>query len=285
MSDNQLEQIILSVARRMRTDFDLSGGFTHSGEKGTTRERVFHDFLKDYLPGHVRAFHGAEIISVDGQKSNQCDIVICDRSTPPLLDMQGYRIVPNECVYGLIEVKSKLDKKELRDACDKICRAKKLPKSAYQPAPTGQSWTAIGGPYSFPTVGMIFAFDSIEPLTLGKHFAEWCEDHEPHERPDAIWILGKSYFGWIRPGELALRSSEPGANCHLVDPPPEGDVLFPLAIYLNAAFSSAWMPPFRLLDYAAGGPLGTSHKCWEEQVDGDTGDPPIAVDSPESRSS
>uniref|UniRef100_UPI003F4921D3 hypothetical protein n=1 Tax=Streptomyces sp. CA-136453 TaxID=3240050 RepID=UPI003F4921D3 len=56
MSDNQLEQILRSVARRMRTDFELSGGFTHSGEKGTAREKVFHDFLKHYLPGHVRAF-------------------------------------------------------------------------------------------------------------------------------------------------------------------------------------------------------------------------------------
>jgi hypothetical protein len=195
VSDNQLEQILHSVARRMRTDFELSGGFTHSGEKGTAREKVFHDFLKHYLPGHVRAFHSAEIISVDGRTSNQCDIVICDRSTPPLLDMQSYRIVPNQCVYGLIEVKSKLDRKELRDACEKIRLAKKLPKSAYHPDPPHQSRTAIGGPSPFPTMGMIFAFDSIKPLTLGNHFAEWCEDHEPHERPDAIWILGKSYFG------------------------------------------------------------------------------------------
>ncbi|MEU2956407.1 DUF6602 domain-containing protein [Streptomyces xanthochromogenes] len=281
MSDNQLEQILRSVARRMRTEFELSGGFTHRGEKGTAREKVFHDFLKHYLPGHVRAFHSAEIISVDGQTSNQCDIVICDRSTPPLLDMQSYRIVPNECVYGLIEVKSKLDRKELRDACEKIRLAKKLPKSAYHPDPPHQNRTAIGRPSPFPTMGMIFAFDSIEPLTLGNHFARWCEDREPDERPDAIWILGKSYFGWICPGEQTLRPSTPGLNFHLVDLPPQGDVLFPLAIYLNSAFSSARMPPFRLLDYAANETLGTSYKCWEEQRDARIGDPPTVEDCPE----
>ncbi|MEU3071648.1 DUF6602 domain-containing protein [Streptomyces sp. NPDC006906] len=284
MTDNRLEQILHSVAKRMRTEFELSGGFTHSGEKGTTRERVLHNFLEDYLPGHARAFHNAEIISVDGQTSAQCDVVICDRSTPPLLDMKSYRTVPNECVYGLIEVKSKLNKSELLDACEKIRRAKSLPKSAYEQEPLKRHRTVHGKRYDYyPTMGMIFAFDSIKLPTLLKHFAEWCSTCDaPEQRPDSIWVLGKGYFTWMTPEESPLLSPEPKANFHSVEPPPDRDILLPFAIYLNAYFSSAWMPPFKLLDYAANVRFGISRNCLTEPQESAGNDPPADRDTPDT---
>ncbi|WP_328499615.1 hypothetical protein OG828_49235 [Streptomyces sp. NBC_00457] len=268
MSGNFLEETLHSIAQRMKEDFQLSGGFSHNTGKGTAREGVFHDFTESYLPGHLRAFHNAEIISVDGKRSGQCDILICDRSTPPLLDMNNYRIVPNECVYGLIEVKSFLDGKQLVQDCEKIKKAKALKKSAYQKSPGAQNRLMPADFKPFPTVGMIFAFDSIAPETLGTHFAEWCDDHDPAERPDAIWLLNKGYLGWVSPDGQALRPSRQGTNLHLVDPMPQGDIIFPLTIYMNAAFASAWMPPFELLDYASGN-LGESRKYWGEQEEGE----------------
>ncbi|OEV27511.1 hypothetical protein AN219_22755 [Streptomyces nanshensis] len=257
----------------MNEDFQRAGAFQHKGGKGASREGIFHEFAKDYLPGHVRAFHNAEIISVNGETSAQCDTVICDRSTPPLLDMDGYRIVPNECVYGLVEVKSFLDGDGLRKDCEKIRKAKTLPKTAYQKNLGGQRRQAPEDFKPFPTVGMIFAFDSINPETLGTHFAEWCSEHDRSECPDAIWLLGKGYFGWLSPDEEVLRPSLPGTNLHLVDPEPDGDIIYPLAVYMNAAFASAWMPPFNLMDYASSG-LGESRRCWTEEESGGDGETP-----------
>jgi hypothetical protein len=275
MSRNLLEQALHSVARRMKEEFEATRAFQHTGGKGTSREGIFHTFAKSHLPGHVEARHNAEIISVDGQKSAQCDTVICDRSTPPLLDSGGYAIVPNECVYGLIEVKSFLDRDGLREDCEKIRKAKSLPKSAYQKNLGDQRRQAPDGYKPFPTVGMIFAFDSINPITLGNHLAEWCNEHDRSLCPDAIWILGKGYFGWLTPDQEALRPALPGTNLHLVDPVPDGDIIYPLAIYMNAAFATAWIPPFDLMAYASSG-LGDSRKYWTEAADDDDGEAPSA---------
>ncbi|MEU9706185.1 DUF6602 domain-containing protein [Streptomyces sp. NPDC047981] len=268
MNENLLEQTFHSIARRMIEDFQLSGGFKHSTGKGTAREGVLHQFVERYLPGHIRAFHNAEVMSVDGQRSGQCDILICDRSTPPLLDMDNYRIVPNECVYGIIEVKSSLDCSQLIQDCEKIKKVKALRKSAYQKRPGYQDRPVLSDFKPFPTIGMIFAFDSITPETLGSQLATWCEDHEPSERPDAIWLLNKGYLAWVSPDGEALRPSAQGTNLHLIDPLPAGDIIYPLAIYLNAAFGPAWMPPFDLFDYTSGN-LGESHKCWIPEEDGE----------------
>ena len=165
-----------------------------------------------------------------------------------------------------------LDGDGLRQDCEKILKAKSLPKSAYQKNLGNQRRQTPDGFKPFPTVGMIFAFDSINPMTFGRHFAEWCNEHDRCLCPDAIWILGKGYFGWLTPGEEALRPDLPGTNLHLVNPVPDGDIIYPLAVYMNAAFASAWMPPFDLLGYASSS-LGESRKCWAEVPDDDDGEP------------
>lgn len=198
MVQNRLGEIFQSASDRLRADFQGSGGFTHRDEKGSAREKILADFISKYLPGHVQALHSGEVITVDGQVSPQCDILICDRSTPPLLDMDSYRIVPSECVYGVIEVKSKLDFKELVDACEKVRRVKQLPKSAFYPQLIQRQYEMYGRTYSYlPTAGIIFAFDSIDMATLGDQLAEWCKDKPLEERPDSIWVLGKGYFTWL----------------------------------------------------------------------------------------
>lgn len=220
------------------------------------REVLVRDFLTSRLPGHVEAIHSAEIIAASGEVSPQCDIVITDRSTPPLTHMQGYRIIPDECVYGVVEVRTTLNKEGLLDACENIRKAKELAKIAYYEMPGSQrTRTAYGHTYSYtPTVGMIFAFDSIDLLTLGEHFIRWCTEHaeyEPEYRPDSIWVLGKGYYVWTDPDNgLINPTPEPGSGMLAIEPPNDEDILLPWALHLNQHFATAWMPPLRLFDYA-----------------------------------
>ena len=65
--------------------------------------------------------------------SGECDVVICDQATPPLLDSKGYRVLPIECVHGVIEVKTDLDRSELRNAVAKIAYIKRFEKRAFAP--------------------------------------------------------------------------------------------------------------------------------------------------------
>src|SRR5690349_10731025 len=113
MGTNSLDAIMDGVAQRMHADFRSSTSIQHRSSRGTDRERLVADFVRGYLPGHVQLFHGGEIVLVEGETSKQCDLLVCDRAAPPLKDLESFRIVPAECVYGVIEVKTKLTGSEL----------------------------------------------------------------------------------------------------------------------------------------------------------------------------
>jgi hypothetical protein len=258
---NRVSEILHDAARRMRADYDRSRAFDHRGETGTVRQEIVSSFMAPFLPGHLAIVNSAELITVDRQGSPQCDVVIYDRSTPPFLDMVSYRKLPNECVYGVIEVKSSLDKPQLLDACEKIERVKRLPKAAYHPALTPQTRKIYGKTYEeyCPTVGMIFAFDSTDLRTLGQHLVDWCDDREPELWPDSVWVLGKGYLMWTHPqtGLLDPFPLERSGLLPLEPSGPEEDILFPLAVCLNVYFATAWMRPLNLGAYAGDDSMGT----------------------------
>lgn len=266
MEENQLATILGSVARRMRADFEQSAAFQHRGESGTAREKIVRDFLSGYLPGNVEALHNGEIISVDGVISPQCDVIVMDGSTPPFTNLGGYRIIPNECVYGVMEVKTRLNREQLFDACEKIRRVRALPKSAYRkvPDPISRTTRAYGKTFShYPTAGIIFAFDSVDLVTLGEHLREWCAGKESQDLPDSIWVLGKGFLQWVSPVNGNIdRGPTPGAELALFDVDPIIDVLFPLALHLNIHFAEAWMEPLNLIPYARRVGFGTFRKKW-----------------------
>ncbi|KOV82191.1 hypothetical protein ADL01_10695 [Streptomyces sp. NRRL WC-3618] len=263
MPENTLGEIFQSASDRLRADFLSSGGFVHRGEKGGARERLLVDFISKYLPGHVQAFHSGEVITVDGRVSSQCDILICDRSTPPLLDMESYRIVPSECVYGVIEVKSKLDSKELIDACEKLRRVKQLPKSAFYPQMFQTQYRMYGREYTYlPTAGIIFAFDGIDMAKLGDQLAEWCRDKPLDERPDSVWVMGKGYFTWVDESPHPQVAVQESSNFALMELPEVGEVLFPFTLYLSMHFAAARMDPLKLIDYASQTSIGSMRTTW-----------------------
>jgi hypothetical protein len=250
-----------AAALRMRAEFMSSAAYLHRTESGTARQQILRDFLARYLPGHVKTFNSAELVTVDGEVSRQCDIVIADRNVPPLLGSKTYRILPNECVYGVIEVKSDLDKSQLLDACELIQEVKSYPKKAFGPnlGPYG-SRTVHGKPYEYcPTTGVIFAFDSTDLRTLGMHLLEWCDAREPDVWPDSVWVLGKGSLLWTNPvNGLIDEYPEDGSGLLALRPAEDEDILFPFVIQMSLHFTTAWMPPLRLIDYAGDAPMGTA---------------------------
>ncbi|MFJ4185547.1 DUF6602 domain-containing protein [Kitasatospora sp. NPDC089509] len=269
MTQEKLGRILSSVAKRMRADFEQSRNFNHNGEAGTSREALIREFLSGYLPSHVEAVHNAEIVASAGEVSPQCDVVLIDRGTPPFTTLNGYRIIPNECVYGVVEVKTKLDKAQLLDACEKIAKVRRIGKTAYRPIPglIPRSVSAYGRTFDFfPTSGMIVAFGSLDLETIGGHLIEWCRKRDPIEWPDSVWVLGKGHLQWTDPRNGNLdRSPSPGASLLQVDAMPEDDILMPLALHLNIHFSDAWMNPLDLVPYSGAAPLGLGVRKWDSQ--------------------
>ncbi|WP_174545783.1 DUF6602 domain-containing protein [Nocardiopsis dassonvillei] len=267
MPQETLGNILDSVAKQIHAEFEQSRNFKHNGESGTSRELLIKKFLSRYIPSHVEAIHNAEVISANGKVSPQSDILIIDRGTPPFTTLEGYRIIPNECVYGLVEVKTKLDRKQLTDACEKIAETRSLPKTAYRPIKGtiprftetyGRKWDF------FPTSGLIVAFGSIKLETLGRHLMDWCRTRSLIERPDSVWVIGKGYLQWGDPRTGTLyRSPREGASLFQVDAIPENDILLALALHLNIHFSDAWMNPLSLTPYSGNRPLGHTSKQWD----------------------
>ncbi|SCK25967.1 hypothetical protein H181DRAFT_02031 [Streptomyces sp. WMMB 714] len=253
MSQEKLVRILSSVAQKMRAEFRQSSVFEHNGEAGTSREVTVHDFLRSYLPGHVKAVRNAEIVSASGEVSSQCDIVIINRGTPPLTTLEGYQVIPNESVYGVVEVKTTLNGNQLVDACEKVRRARSLEKSAYRRirSPIERKITAYGATFShFPTCGIVVAFDSINLETLGDHLWNWCSSRPVYDWPDSVWVLGKGYFQWWdEQSKKITRTPVPGSKLIRIDAS-EDDILLPLLLHLNMHFSEAWMDPLDLVPYA-----------------------------------
>lgn len=261
MSTNKLAEVLGNAAKRMRADFMASQAYSHRAEAGKSREAILCDIIGPRVPGHVKVAHSAEIATAAGDVSGQCDVVLFDRSTPPILDTETYRIIPNECVYGVIEVKSSLDKTQLLDACESIRQVKGMPKTAYHPVGIYHQYSAHGKKYDhLPTLGLIFAFGGSDIATLGQHFWEWCNDREPWERPDGVYVLGGGFLAWTDPDDDGTYDLYPQSSAGLavVRPSPEGDVLFNFVLRINTNLAQAGMWPLRLNDYAASAPHGVT---------------------------
>jgi hypothetical protein len=107
---DKLDEIFRAVAGQMQADFQATRRLVqHRGLKGKAAENnLVATFLDRYLPATLTIRQNAEVVSSAGDVSPECDVLICDPSTPPLWSANNVDIVPVESLYGLIEVKSAL---------------------------------------------------------------------------------------------------------------------------------------------------------------------------------
>jgi hypothetical protein len=133
--ESPLRRVLASVTDRMVADF--KGVAKHSGSKAPFGGSAPQQLSAQNLP-RTSSPNTAGGAAVNGGVSRQCDITIAEPSTPPFWDEGDYRIVPAECVYGVIEVKASLDSTELEKAWRLIADVKALPKTADFPNPPNE---------------------------------------------------------------------------------------------------------------------------------------------------
>lgn len=120
-----LPELFKLIERTLSTQLEEAGFINHSGDMGENREDILRNFLQLHLPDRYGVTKG-EILTKDGIRSHSADIIIYDKIDCPILYSGKTSIVPMEGVYGIIEVKSKLSKKELVDSGKKIATFKSL---------------------------------------------------------------------------------------------------------------------------------------------------------------
>jgi len=247
-----LENVFRGINKKMLLDFqEISSEIEHRGAKGRVREiEIVNEFLSKYVPGNIGVGNG-ELISTDNQVSAEIDIVLYEKnSTPYLLKKEGFQIFPIECVYGVIEVKSLLNKVQLQDAFNKITHVKKMPKKAYEPqkGPIIKTTNIYDREWSyFPTIGMVIAYDSIDLKTLKDHLDSLNSNMALEHCIDSVWVLKKGMIincnkstGYI---ELAPRTATV-TRAVLSD-----NLLMLLTIQLQSLLMSGWVPHFQIKKY------------------------------------
>jgi hypothetical protein len=171
-----------AIGDQMLIEFDrIQSEIEHSGGKGDVREARLKTFLETYLP-HKYAIGNGEIVDSSGNTSRQCDLVIYDRTTSPILySDEAFQVFLAESVYAVIEVKSVLSYKELSDAVQNIKSVKSLQR--------------VNGKIG----GILFAYksnikkDAMEKLS--DKLIEANSTLSPEEYIDIICVLNKGVIG------------------------------------------------------------------------------------------
>lgn len=134
MENVTLRKIMESAATKMLADFEATRGISHNLSKGLSREySVMEEFLQPYLPSRYSIGSGI-IIDAENKESRQQDLVIFDHfNSPLLLNMESVKIFFSESVFAVIEVKSSLDKAEIKDIVQKSASVWNLSKAVIAP--------------------------------------------------------------------------------------------------------------------------------------------------------
>jgi hypothetical protein len=122
---------------------------------------------------------------------------VSDRSkTPIFYEDESLRLVPVECVYSVIEVKSFLDSDRLEECFENMASVRRLQKKAYSKDPPYDGFSVFEYDIPWPIWPVnyyVFAIDSIDLKTLEsameKKFAD--EKAPTHSRIDTICVLNK----------------------------------------------------------------------------------------------
>jgi Domain of unknown function (DUF6602) len=189
-------ELLQSAAAQLRQDFEeIRGSNPHFGEGGAEAEQILAEFLRDRLPRRFDVQSGV-VIGANGAVSSQTDLIVYDALDSPVY-RKGPRvhIVPRDNVAAVIEVKSKLNKEELRDASVKVASVKSM-----RPSPI----SLIDQPVTFSsmimanTLGCVFAYDSYTSLdTLADNLREINEGQDSDHWIDMVTVLGKGSLSYV----------------------------------------------------------------------------------------
>lgn len=181
------ERFIRRIGERLVDEFsDAKAGTTPLGV-GTAAEQPVRKQLKSVLPRGIVVGEGFVIDSYGGT-SRQQDVVLYERDICPVFsvnDTPHTTYYPIEGVIGVGEIKSWLDRQEIRDAFDKIASVKKLRRHV------------VSDSMPHPTTG--------EPMPLSRNYLTY-------HRNDAIFSVDKAtkpearleVFGFVLAGASRL---------------------------------------------------------------------------------
>ena len=227
--------------------------------RGRFRESLIQDFLEPLLPGKL-GIDGGAIISSTDESSGEIDIIIYDKEQYEVFKPFAHfmpkkaKPIPVEVVYAIIEVEDKLNETALEKMSEKIKKVKKLNKNAYFSLPTEPALTSSFRLYgreltNFPTLGIVFAYDSVNLEVLRNKLTEINSNIETEQQIDIICVLNKGLILYYNSKTDRLHFPfEPECTLeYRIDQPSENLKLFYL-LFMRI-MSQVWVRPLNVLEY------------------------------------
>lgn len=102
----------------------------HKGETGRLIETALSRLMEKTVPENFGVTTGFTMDRF-GEMSNQCDILVYEKASTPFIFRGAISVIPIECLVVAVEVKTRINKKELKDIQSKSISIHQLARGAY----------------------------------------------------------------------------------------------------------------------------------------------------------
>lgn len=225
---------------------------THPGQKGDVAEQAFRDFLESYLPRSLSVTTG-RLIDSNGGGSRQTDVIVSDAALTPVFFRSGSTsVVPVECAYAVVEVKTSLTKYQIPSILDNMLSVRRLKKRAYyRPGSAIVESTLYGKEHEiWPVSYFVFAYECSDLDEFRIALAMEQEGQRQlsvESRVDCVCALDQGVIlNWDPSAKKADALPSPGTQMRTVRTE-DGLLLFHTLI--SHYLLQARLPRFRLTDY------------------------------------
>ena len=180
----EIDEYLKDIVREMghQSDAIRRDYSQHHPSAGNSREDIVGRFLKQHFPERFGISTGL-VFSLDGEWSKQADLLVVDsQNNTSFYPDHHNQLWPVEAVYALIEVKTQLNRRDLRDAVAKGRQFKSLRREFLD---TGQNMRIEDSLF------VIWSFESPEAATVKQNLLEMLEGVPRGEQPDFIVVPGR----------------------------------------------------------------------------------------------
>lgn len=248
----KIADLFKQIALNMSSNLNMTRiALSQPGLKGESFEEIFRKFLRDYLPKSLDISTGI-LIDSKGNQSRQLDVIISDTAKTPIFFSSGkIRVIPVECVYTIIEVKSYLNAQELTKVFINMKSVRNLVKTAFikSVGPIISTLNLYGREWEiWPINYYVFAYDSINLMPLMGHiYNKHRTDELPeHSRIDTVCVLNKGVICNKLVNDFFSALPEPGSHLYVCET--KQALLLFYTLTANFLFQTK-LPSFKFLDY------------------------------------
>jgi len=190
-----LNREFLYLKTKMIADYERSKDIKHIRDVGNAREQILRNFLTNsgYVPTrYAVSKNSARVASTTGHVTGEMDILLYDPiDSIRLMSREDvYDVYPVESVYGAIQVKSRLNKKEIKEGLENIAKFKALDR-----VPETGDFRIIMGSRSDRGFGVLFAYDSdLEWSAIIREIEIFAKTAPQRQWCNIIMVLSKGLF-------------------------------------------------------------------------------------------